>query len=158
MSNLELKLAKNEDYDCFYTIRSEEANLFWTGYEKAPNYDNFKKWYIHRLTEQNRDIYLLWEGSECLGALNIDTYSDHVFIGYAIKSKAQGKGLATFMVNNVDSLITNKSLKEIKAWINFQNQASIKVCEKNGYQKSSVTEIRKRFGKEELYYLMVKNI
>ena len=159
MSDFELKIATIKDYDCFYSIRSEENNLFWTGYDKSPDYSNFKNWYTNRLAERQRDIYLLWHNNTCLGALNIDTYEDHAFIGYSIKSEAQGKGLASFMVSQVDSLIkSSKPIKEIRAWINFQNIASIKVCEKNGYHKSEITETRKRFGKEELYYLLVKRL
>lgn len=159
MNNLKLTEAQLSDYDCFYGIRSEETNLFWTGYENAPDYENFKKWFETRLNDTARNIYILRENDECLGALNIDVYSDHLFIGYSIKSKAQGMGLASFMVSQVEELATiTPEIKEIRAWINFQNIASIKVCEKNGYIKSQTTETRKRFGKEELYYLLVKNL
>lgn len=154
---MELKLATEKDYDCFYDIRAEKHNLFWTGYDSAPNYGSFKIWYSDRLKEKNRDIYLLWLEDKCCGALNIDQYEDYVFIGYSIKSTVQGKGLASFMVSKVDSLLPLKhKFKEIRAWINFSNIASIKVCEKNGFVKSDTSEIRKRFGNEELYYLMVK--
>ena len=157
MSAFDLKAARIEDYDCFYSIRSEETNLFWTGYEKAPDYHNFKTWFASRIEDPNRNIFMLHENDSCLGALNIDLYPDHAFIGYSIKSEAQGKGLASFMVRKVEALLpSNNGIQEIRAWINFQNIASIKVCEKNGFHQSDKTEIRKRFGKDEHYYLMVK--
>ena len=158
MSQPELKLAELKDYACFYTIRSEKTNLFWTGYDKAPNYDTFKIWFENRLLEEHRKIYLLWLDDQCLGFLNIDTYSDHCFIGYSIKSAAQGQGLATFMVKESVKLISTLEKQEIRAWINCTNLASLKVSEKNGFLKSTISETRMRFGKEELYHLMIKTV
>jgi RimJ/RimL family protein N-acetyltransferase len=159
MSERHLKIAQLSNYEEFYAIRSEPNNLFWTGYDQAPDFESFKSWYANRLEDPNRRIYLLWEEDKCLGALNIDLYKGHAFIGYSIITNLQGQGLATFMVQQSEAIIAEiKSINEVKAWINFQNVGSIKVCEKNGFYKSETTETRNRFGKEELYYLMIKNM
>lgn len=159
MSNLSLRLATASDYDEYYQIRAEKNNLFWTGYENAPDFISFKGWYLNRLDDPSRNIYLVREDNEVLGALNIDIYPDYVFIGYSTLTKASGKGVASYMVSQVEKIISNqKEIKSIKAWINSQNIASIKVCTKNGFQHSGITENRNRFGKMESYQLMIKHI
>jgi len=153
-SSLKLRKASIEDYDSYYSIRAEKLNLFWTGYETAPNYEGFSSWYKKRLSEENRDLFLLFDGNDCIGSLNMDYYEGYVFIGYSIKENSVGKGLGTFLVQRAVELskTAKPELKSIKAWINFQNIGSIRVVEKNGFYKNDITETRKRFGNEELYF------
>lgn len=153
------KKATLKDYDSYYSIRSEKLNLFWTGYEKAPDYTNFSKWFTNRINEDNRDLYLLFENDNCIGSLNMDFYNDYVFIGYSVKEQSAGKGIGTYLVKNAIALaMSSPKIKSIKAWINFQNIGSIRVVQKNGFIKNDVTEVRKRFGKDELYYQFELNL
>ncbi len=162
-TNCKLELSSTENYDDYYLIRSEKKNLFWTGYSEAPDYNNFFNWYKNRTTDNDKDLYLLFNKKQCIGSLNIDYYSQFVYIGYSVKEEFEGKGYGTYLVDNAIKVITEsrrfgdeKFL--IKAWINYQNVGSIKVVEKNGFIKSDVTEIRKRFGKAEKYYEFVLEV
>ena len=158
-NSLNLKKATLKDYDSYYEIRSEKLNLFWTGYEKAPDYDNFSKWYSNRLKEEGRDLYLLFENDNCIGSLNMDFYTDHIFIGYSVKELSAGKGIGTYLVKNAITIAkSNPNVRSIKAWINFQNIGSIRVVEKNGFVKNDIIETRQRFGKGELYYQFELNL
>ena len=151
--SLQLRTATLDDYDCYYKIRAEKINLFWTGYENAPNYDDFSTWYKNRLSDNTRDLFLLFQGKNCIGSLNIDHYDNYVLIGYSIKENYNGKGLGTYLVQSAVKLVRKKAtIKSLKAWINYQNVGSIRVIEKNGFSKNDLTEIRNRFGKDELYY------
>ncbi|MCF8380985.1 MAG: GNAT family N-acetyltransferase [Bacteroidales bacterium] len=151
-----VKATKNK-YDDYYSIRSEEKNLFWTGYEKAPHYENFKKWYAERLSDPARDIYLMYFNEKCVGSLHIDFHDDSIAIGYSVKESFEGKGFGTLLVKESVRLAKlskkqGRKIGLIRAWINFQNIGSIKVIEKNGFQQSEISEVRKRFNKEEVYF------
>ena len=149
-----LKKIEEQDYDLYYPIRAEKKNLWWTGYDNAPDYDAFFNWFKSRANDPNRHIYLLLDNDVCIGALHLDFYSDHSFIGYNIKEQHEGKGYATYMVQKaIEIAFKRPNIKSMKAWINYQNEGSMRVSEKNGFVKSGITETRKRFGVDELYNL-----
>ncbi len=167
MAELKYKIKnKHTDYDCvfeeanlsnyddYYAIRSEPTNIFWTGYSAAPDYEKFKQWYIERINDKEKFLYLVYHNNVCIGSLNIDIYSDHVMIGYSVKEEFQGKGYATCIVKKAKEIIfKNWKGKPIKAWVSSKNIASIKVLEKNGFRRTETTEYRKRFGQDILFYL-----
>ncbi|MCK4921648.1 MAG: GNAT family N-acetyltransferase [Bacteroidales bacterium] len=155
--------ATENNYDDYYKIRSEEKNLYWTGYEKAPQYENFKAWFVDRLNNPLRDIYLMYINEKCVGSLHIDFYDDNVAIGYSVMKSYEGKGIGTRLVEEAVKIaklskLEGKNILRVKAWINFQNVGSIKVIEKNGFHLTKDTELKKRFGKEELYYIYALTI
>ncbi len=159
-----VRLAKPNDYEAYYGIRAEESNLFWTGYEKAPDYEGFRGWYLGRLDDSDRLLYLMFKSikGECMGSLNIDWNREKrlVAIGYSIKSEFENKGLGTYLVKQALELIEeqikeNKSYQnatEVIAWINEHNKASQRVADKCGFKQSDGSELRIRFGKQERYY------
>lgn len=149
--------ASEDNYDDYYSIRSEDKNLYWTGYESPPDYENFKLWFKNRIKDKDRDIFLLYKDGQCIGSLHIDYYPDYATIGYSVKQAFEGKGYGTLIVKEAIKIIkSNKSQREnlcsIKAWINAENLGSIKVAEKNNFRRNKNNKIKKRFGKEELYY------
>lgn len=157
MRDLFLREVEESDYENYYLIRSEKENLFWTGYDKPPHKERFFNWFKDRIADQQKHLYLLFDTKVCVGSLNVDFYNDYVAIGYSTVTKYKGKGYATYLVGESIRIANearkrNPELKKIIAWINDQNEASIRVIEKNGFQKSETTEMRKRFGNEELYY------
>jgi len=145
-----------ENYDDYYAIRRENKNSFWTGYRNPPNYESFKNWFLERIEDTERDIYLLYIDDKCVGSLHVDFHSSYIAIGYSVKEAFEGNGYATTLVSesikiSKQAKISRPYLIKIIAWINSQNYASIKVVEKNGFVKSKNFEKRQRFDKNELY-------
>ena len=150
LNPIELREATENDYESFFRIRSEKQNLFWTGYEKAPDYDTFFQWFKNRLEESDRDIYMaINRDGQIIGYLNFDQYEEWIAIGYAILSEYQGQGYATKIVKQATQLAKSKN-KNLIAWISEKNIASQKVVQKNGF-KPIKYEYRIRLGKEEKY-------
>ncbi len=153
IENCTFQKASETNYDDYFKIRSEKKNMFWTGYSKAPDYNNFLKWYKTRIQDACKSLYLVYCNSECVGSLNIDYYPDRVMIGYCVKEKYEGKGFATFIVNQAVEIIKKTENKTVQAWINEKNAGSIRVVEKNNFYKTSTSEIRNRFGNDEIFWL-----
>ena len=42
---MRLRKAEKSDFDFFYKIKSEETNIFWTGWDKKPEYVSLLNWY-----------------------------------------------------------------------------------------------------------------
>lgn len=157
--NLIFREALIEDYDDYYSIRAEKKNLLWTGYSNAPDYENFKNWFANRVNDPEKMLFVLYNENTILGSLHFDIYTDHGFIGYSIKEKFEGQGLATFLVAKAVLLgANNTAIKEIRAWINEFNMGSQKVISKNGFTESDNSEIRSRFGKDEKYLLFRRTV
>ncbi len=159
LEKLQLEVAAEDNYDDYYMIRSEKKNLHWTGYEKPPEYEGFKKWYGNRINDPNRDIYLLYVDGQCAGSLHIDFYPGYAIIGYNIKEAFEGRGYGTLLAGKAveiarqEKLAGQRDLKEARAWINAINSASISVVERNGFKKTGISEERMRFSKKETYYV-----
>jgi RimJ/RimL family protein N-acetyltransferase len=152
--NCKFELASEQNYDDYHKIRSEKKNLFWTGYEKPPDYEKFKQWYKNRINDPKKDLYLVYCDNQCVGSLNVDYYEGYVFIGYSVKEQHEGKGYGTFIVKNALEIVKQKpEYQFVRAWINEKNIGSIRVVEKNGFYKTDVSEIRQRFGKNETFLM-----
>jgi RimJ/RimL family protein N-acetyltransferase len=154
--------AEIKHYDDYYKIRSEEKNLYWTGYSSPPDYENFKEWFKQRLIDTDRFIYLMYARDVCLGSLHIDFYDDYAAVGYSVKAAHEGRGIGTNLVKEAVELVKFEknmrvNLISIKAWINQSNVSSIKIVEKNGFVSMN-KELRKRFGINEVYFEYVLNL
>lgn len=156
---LSLQKSTKEHFEDYYEIRAEKKNLYWTGYEKISDKDAFYSHYKKRISDPYQALYMLYSENTCLGALNLYYKEEYTLIGYSIKTEAEGNGYATLMVKWAEKLIKgSQHIQKLAAWINSENLASIKVCTNNGFHHSGITENRNRFGKVELYQLMIKNI
>ena len=154
-NNIQIKLVELSDYDAYYDIRSEEKNLFWTGYDSPPNYTDFKNWFIERIASKSNNLFLAFnQKKECIGSLNIDNHSEFFLIGYSVKEMYEGMGFATEIVRQAILKVQEISKDlPIRAWVNYLNKGSMRVLEKNGFKKSPISEKRIRHGNLEEYIL-----
>lgn len=65
MLELSYKEAEQSDYDDFFNIKADKANIEWGGFETAPDYDTFKQWYSKQLESKKRTIYLGLYNESC---------------------------------------------------------------------------------------------
>ena len=76
--------------------------------------------------------------AETIGIKDIDYVNKKAEIGYWIGKQYQGKGIATECVRLVVNYAFDElKLKEISAYVFPDNNSSIKVLEKNGFEKTS---------------------
>lgn len=149
--------ATRQGYDDYYRIRSQNKDLYWTGYAEPPDYRTFFNWYMERLGEADRHIYLIYDHNECLGYLHIDYCDNYAAIGYSVREGWEGRGIATTIVKEAIRLAEQKkeskeSLAIITCWINEHNIASIRVVEKCGFRRTKKSEIRRVFAEKRNYF------
>ena len=49
MQQLSYRKASLSDFDDFFAIKSDKANIEWGGFLKAPDYNGLKEWYKSQL-------------------------------------------------------------------------------------------------------------
>ncbi len=135
---MKLKKALLSDFDAFFTLKSEKTNISWTGHKEAPDRKNLYAWFEKALSNANRDIYLFWNGMDCLGYLYVDFVSESEReIAYGISETQQGKGYASLMITNCLETFRKEGVIKAVAYISEKNIASQHVAKKNGLKKTN---------------------
>ncbi len=95
-----IRLATKEDFDFFYTLKSEDFNIFWTGGSSKPEYEHLREFFysaVEKASEkESRKIYMVEsEKGEIIGHLYIIPNGDEYDLPVAILGKFCGKGYAS---------------------------------------------------------------
>lgn len=139
-----LQLAKMEDFDFFYQIKCENSNIFWTGHDKRPDYEElkhfFEKCIRHQAEADARKIYIILHGSVPVGHLylipnNFSDEKNRMFdLAPAILEKYWRHGYAKEAIRL--GLEKGKSLgfTEMRTSIREDNGASLQAFQSCGVQ------------------------
>lgn len=84
---MRLRKAEKSDFEFFYKIKSEETNIFWTGWDKKPEYASLLDWFNKVIDESvlpnKKKIYIAEEsiggGYSPIGYLYIIPLDDKLF-------------------------------------------------------------------------------
>lgn len=97
-----LKPTTADDYNDYYRIRSSPADIYWNGYESAPNIEKFRELYLNRLGDtpldkiEDRRLYLIQiQKEENVGFVQLIKREDGIDISYTVIEKYQGHGYAS---------------------------------------------------------------
>ena len=95
MDNIEFILATTTHFDDFYKLKSEPNNIYWSGFDSAPNYEEFKIHFDKELCRDDRSIILIYFNVMIAGYLYIDycELEKEVSIGYGVLKEFSGRGL-----------------------------------------------------------------
>lgn len=152
-NHLEFFKARAENFDDYYNLKCEKNNIFWSGFSEKPDEVKLKEWYLKQLKNTDRIFYLIYinESQENIaGYLYMDIEGDKkqlADIGYGVSEKYSGRGIGTGIINFAIDHIKKElpKVKEITAWVAYDNVPSIKVFLKNNFHKT--VEQQKRFFK-----------
>mgnify|MGYP005807253919 CR=1 FL=1 len=141
--NLKLELASYEYFDSFFQLKSEQGNIYWSGFSDVPNKLNLENHFCAAMESSSREFYLLLEDKKAIGYLYVDfdSKSKELELAYGISQHKNGRGLAKFMIKEGLSL-TSKKAERVIAWVAASNIPSIKSVEALGFVKSSETDDR----------------
>jgi len=132
-----LKKATIDDFDCFYNIKCEQNNIYWSGHSEKPDFDKLKNWFYNKLNSKNREILIIKYNNICCGYIYVDLIEDNkIEISYGVKEKFSRKGIATSSIQKVIAYLDKYENKEIFCYVADQNIPSIKVVTKNNFKKT----------------------
>lgn len=155
ISELQLCLAKEQDFESFFALKSEAVNVLWSGFTSPPLRDHLFEHFKNALKSQTRKVYLLKQEGQSLGYLYIDLCEEPgiVEFAYAVSQHHSGQGLAKHMIKMGLSLCDETQTTQI-AWIADTNVASIKCAESLGFIRTKDFEYRqlKQFSEQVKFY------
>lgn len=147
-----LKAASADDYDEYYKIRLDPGDIYWNGYEKAPDKDSFRKLFLERLGDsrfeqpEDRRIYLVQfaEGKDRdsgIGFIQLIKRADGVEIGYTILEEHRRHGYAAQALKlGID--LARQFNRNIYVQIRDDNIASQGVANKCGFARTEEYVVR----------------
>lgn len=96
---LSIRLAKKDDFDFFYKLKSEDFNVFWTGGESKPDMENLKEFFFDAVDKAHhsgtRKIYMIEnELHEKIGHLYIIPSGENFELACAVLHEFGGRGYA----------------------------------------------------------------
>lgn len=142
---MELKFAKIDDFDEYYKLKSDDSNIYWTGWSNKPNYENLKKFYIETINNlksiKDRRIYLAYVDNKVVGYIYIDYIDDDTFaLSPAINSEYQGKGYGKQIIELGIQEGLKLGFKNMEAYIREDNVVSQACFEHNGAHKTDISK------------------
>lgn len=130
---LYLKEASIEDFEFYYSLKSEKSAVYWSGFPNKPDYNNLNDFW-HKLLENkqnNRKIFILFEDSLPLGYIQTIEDDTGIELAMGIVEAARGKGYGAAVINlAVQRCGVGKTLF---SYVREDNIASIKSFEKNKF-------------------------
>ncbi len=138
-----IRKAAREDFDFFFSVKSEEDNLYWCGYRNKPVKGNLQMFW-NRYVPNNgegenysedrvREIYIVQEESHAVGYLYIDYLPDEeAELSIGISITQSGKGYGTKAVKEAVAFLNAAGLSAI-AYIREDNDKSRKLFSGAGF-------------------------
>lgn len=129
------------NFDEYYQLRCERENIYWTGYMEAPQRDKLKSWCTNQLKRNDRTFFLVKSrnsGNKVIGYVYIDRNESTIDISYAVGTNYTGNGLGSEIIYLATKYCkdTFKSIKELDAWVIYNNIRSIKCFTNNNWIES----------------------
>jgi RimJ/RimL family protein N-acetyltransferase len=141
--------------DKYYSLsNNEDVMKYVTGY--ALDREQSDEMFRAILDEFGPDTYLgryfieKADSNELIGAAKLDSTGFDIEIGYRISFEHWGKGIATEIATGLISFAINRlSARQVIAYVNIENAASIRVLEKAGMKNvqtiEDIDEIKYKF-------------
>lgn len=136
-----------KDYDIFYKLKSQKDSVLWSGFDKAPDYENFKQYVQNNLIENEKNhLYFLRDGetNDIMGycQYNEDGNGIAEARGTTIFKRYQGCGLASIMNSLLLTKARDNGISYIYAWCSDKNIVSMNALIDAGYTKTDHFEER----------------
>lgn len=145
MENVILRTASPEDFEAYYSHKSEESDIYWNGFSGKPNYEGIKGAFLGRIGELSKV-----ENGKCIKAIDVDgKYAGYIQftlndseceIGIGVSEKYAGKGIGRKAVLLAVSEERLSDIPVIFARIRDDNLQSQKCFLSAGFEKTDMAE------------------
>jgi hypothetical protein len=142
-SKISIKEATVDDYGFFYSIKSEESNIYWTGHDQKPDYAGLERWFQTQIEGENRIIYIIFLEGIKVGYCYLDFVNDNQIEigGLAICDKYQKKKIGSIAFKKFSRMISSQfSDRELIGWVPDINISSRKMVERSNFKPTEETK------------------
>ncbi len=149
--SLQLRKADHADMDLLFEWANEasvRANAFHT--EKIP-YEDHVRWFESMMADVETYQYILCDSEKPVGQIRLNVEGCEAKIDYSVAACERGKGYGSQMLWMIQGQLAADQILYIKrlvGQVKYQNHASARVFERNGFLKKQLPE----------YILYEKNI
>lgn len=137
--NVYIKLIKSNKYaKKLYKFRNYNVDLKYTLTKKKIKLEHHYLWYKKFLNKKNF-LFLIYNKIKIIGYLRLESENKFIksrndfFLSIFIKKKYRGQYIGTAVIKNISILFPKKNLF---AYINRKDEASISFFKKNGFKKT----------------------
>jgi RimJ/RimL family protein N-acetyltransferase len=102
--------------------------------------EGHKKWFAKKLKDENSIMLKASINGIMAGQVRIDIEESNGLIGVSVSDNFRGRGIGSRLIEAAIGRAKDRDIKIIEACIKPENQASIKLFEKNGFIYDSKTE------------------
>ncbi|MES2681196.1 MAG: GNAT family N-acetyltransferase [Bacteroidota bacterium] len=143
------------DLERLFEMKSQNSDVYWSGYTTAPDKKKFAEWYNEQLKRSDRKIWLVREmqNSEItVGYLYLTFENQSVYLSHGVKEEYAGKSIGSAIINYATNIcLTFYPEYNIESWIIEPNVASVNTFLKNSFRKTELV-------KETFYASFQKNL
>lgn len=133
---MKIRKIEKEDIDKYYEIKCEDSNIFWTGWDTKPKYENICK-FINNCIENEknklaRKVYLVEDDDmNVVGYMYIDPVDENIFdLPVAVKNNSTVK--ASDIIKQGLEMAKQLGFTKLIGYIREDNVFSMKAYKKNG--------------------------
>lgn len=149
-----LRNAKEEDFPYYFDLKSEKSDMYWMGFEKAPDREKLFRIFKGRMKTENpqigeKRIKIIVSDEVPAGYVQCTFNEEEIELGIGISEKNQNCGIGTAALKLILQDYENDK-RIIFARIRDDNLASQKIFQKNGFKPTEIVE--------ELFYPYVNKV
>ena len=136
-----IREAIEKDFESFFRIKSEKDNLYWCGYNSAPDKEKLREFWKRNVPHTAlRTIYMILKEEHICGYIYVDIVADPqsakrgIELSIGVSERFSNGGLATEAIRNICELLSeSQENSEIYVYIRTDNIRSQKVFTKAGF-------------------------
>lgn len=138
---IELIKFDSSDIDFYHKLKSEESNVFWSGYLSKPTKESIVNWYERNVVRGDVLMYLIKYNGQDAGVIyyRVKSSVEIEYLGLGIIEKYQGMGLATQSFLKLLAILRtiHPSVKYISAFIRIDHMKSRSIHQKLGFVETN---------------------
>lgn len=130
------RVAKKEDFDFYYNLKCEKSQIYWGGFEKAPDREVFLNYYNKIIEESSeRRLFFVVDNTTMVGYLQLTKHKDYEYeVAYGVSEQFRGCGYGYAILDYAKKLFLKMDRDVILVgYVRYDNIASKKCFQRNGF-------------------------
>ena len=129
---IEIRNANKEDFDFYYSLKSEKTAIYWSGFDHAPDKGNMEDFWKKNVVNHsgNRDILILSDNGIDVGYSQITHGGEELEYAMGVCEEYRGMNYGGKLIKETAKLYPGTTMI---SYVREDNIASQRCLEKNGF-------------------------